>query len=461
MSEKLTDLTVLALAADAKRLGADYSDLYIQNTAGHSVHFEDGKIEQLSSYARGGCGARVILDGQTFYSHRQGTSPAIIQSALNGALEASMLNTLPDGNFPNEPMFEDTKHPVQLDWDFIHRIDSNLRKESKYVKQVSISYMTVKHDIAIIDADENCVDETRERTLFFIHIVAEKDGILQTGTGRRYMSVPVGEFWDGSSPDMIAEDALRRALLMLEAKPCPAGVMNVLIDGEAGGTVIHEACGHGLEADIVNKSFSVYKGKIGERVANESVTLVDDPTLPKLNGHYKYDDEGTEASRTVLIENGVLKGYLSDIMSYMEYGVPKTGNGRRSSYSSLPIPRMSNTFLMPGNCEFGEMLEKTGDGLLVKRMGGGQVNPTTGDFVFHVSEAYTVESGKVKYPVKGAILTGNGPKMLNDIVALGKNLHFDPGTCGKSGQGVPVTDAQPTMLVRDMTVGGRDVSGKG
>ncbi|MCE5301467.1 MAG: TldD/PmbA family protein, partial [Spirochaetia bacterium] len=184
--------------------------------------------------------------------------------------------------------------------------------------------------------------------------------------------------------------------------------------------------------------------------------MVDDPTIPGLYGSYKYDDEGTPSARSILIENGILKRYMTDILSAKTWGFPLTGNGRRESYRNIPVPRMSNTFIIPGDSDFDDMLEQTGNGLLVKKMGGGEVNPTSGDFVFYVSEAFIIRKGKVKEAVKGAILTGNGPNALHNITALGRSLIMDPGVCGKSGQGVPVTDGQPSMLVEGLTVGGSE-----
>ena len=270
------------------------------------------------------------------------------------------------------------------------------------------------------------------------------------------MSVPYDLFWFGSSPQNIADSALKRSLLMLDARRCPAGKMRVLLAGEAGGTIIHEACGHGLEADIVDKDYSVYRDKIGRRVAADMVTMVDDPTLNGLFGAYGCDDEGTLAQRNVLIENGVLKKYMTDVLSSKLMNIPLTSNGRRESYRNIPVPRMSNTFLLPGKATFDSMLERCCDGLLVMKMGGVEVNPTSGDFVFYVAEAYMVRNGKIAEPVRGATLTGNGPETLCNIIELGDNLIMDPGICGKSGQGVPVTDGQPAMLIDNITVGGSE-----
>jgi TldD protein len=444
------------LIHDARNAGAGYADLFIQSGVYHSVGFDNGKIEQLSSANSDGCGARVISGGKTFYSHMPGTSPKHVASALGKALESSMMTKLPAEGLSDSRLLEPVTDVFPPDAGFLHDLDSQLRKESKYVRQVSFSYRVSKRDLLIFKGDGSYVKDQRVYSAFLTNVIVEKDGTLQTALERRYMAIPCKSFWEGTAPADIARTALRRALLMLEAKPCPAGVMNVLLDGESGGTIIHEACGHGLEADIVEKDFSVYRGKIGEKVADESVTMVDDPTLPNIYGHYKFDDEGTPAQRNVLIENGILKRYMTDILSSELYGLPLTGNGRRESYRAVPMPRMSNTFLLPGQCSFDEMLARMGNGLLVKKMGGGEVNPTSGDFVFYVSEAYVVDQGKVKYPVRGAILTGNGPESLRNITALGDNLLMDPGICGKSGQSVPVTDGQPTMLVKNMTVGGSD-----
>jgi TldD protein len=281
------------------------------------------------------------------------------------------------------------------------------------------------------------------------------------------MLSPVDGFWSdsfgegGCSAGEIAMRALSRGILMLDAVPCPAGTMTVLLAGSAGGTMIHEACGHGLEADIIQKDFSVYRDRMGELVASPLVTIVDDATMPGRYGSYKYDDEGTPAQRTVLVRDGVLESYMSDILSARLGGLPVTGNGRRESYIHPPLPRMSNTFITAGESGYEELLAGMDSGILVKKMGGGEVNPTSGDFVFYVSEGYLVGGGRAGAAVKGATLTGNGPEALKNIVGVGRELVLDPGTCGKSGQGVPVTDGQPTLLIRDLTVGGSDTGDAG
>lgn len=449
-----TELRELVSAAAQK--GADYADIYIQTGAGHSIHYEDGRTEEITSSNTDGCGARVIADGKTFYSHAPGCSASHAAKAFSAVMDSSGLGGLNRASFPDGRLIDAEYSANPLDAEIFQKLDKEVRASSRDIRQVAFRYSVSQRNILIIRGDGTFVEDQRDYCSFAAQVIAERNGELQTGAERRSMALRKDDFWTGSTPEEVARAALDRALLMLDAKPCPAGKMNILLAGEAGGTIVHEACGHGLEADIVEKDFSVYRNKLGERVAGEMITMVDDPTIPCLYGSYKYDDEGTPGQKNVLIENGVLKKYLTDILCAKSYGMPKTGNGRRQSYRSIPVPRMSNTYLMPGESEFGEMLEKMGSGLLVKKMGGGEVDPTSGDFVFYVSEAWLVANGRVSYPVRGATLIGNGPETLTNIVSLGKSLVMDPGVCGKSGQGVPVTDGQPSMIIRGMTVGGSE-----
>ena len=433
---------------------ADYCDLYLQSSAAHSVRYEDMKFSEFSSVVTEGCGARIISRGKSFYAHRPGVSLDSVSSSFGSALEAACIGS--SVNFcGKEKLFEANSSLKRAEVDFFHDIDSNLRSRSDKIKQVSIAMAQTDKNVLIIVPHGLVKQGKRSYTTFMVQIVAEKNGQLQTASERKYLAVDIDGFLNKTDFMQLADTAFERAMLMLDAKPCPAGVMNVYLAGEAGGTIIHEACGHGLEADIIEKDASVFKGKIGSRVACDLVTMVDDPTMSDLYGSYTFDDEGTDAKRTVLIEDGILKGYMTDRLTSMLYGYPMTGNGRRQSYKKIPIPRMSNTFLLPkGAKSEQEMLELAGDGLYVKKMGGGEVNPTTGDFVFYVSEAYIIKGGKKAQAVKGATLTGNGPEVLQNIIALGDNLVMDAGVCGKSGQSVPVTDGQPSMLIKNMTVGG-------
>jgi TldD protein len=242
--------------------------------------------------------------------------------------------------------------------------------------------------------------------------------------------------------------------MLLSAEPCPTGIMPVVLSSEAGGTMVHEACGHGLEADLVHKGLSAYVGKIGQQVASEKITVIDDAAIAGKYGSYSYDDEGTPAQRTVLIENGILKQYMTDLQSAERMGSAATGNGRRESYREKPVVRMSNTYIAPGTDRVEDMIASVEYGLFVKHMGGGQVNTLNGDYVFDVSEGYLIENGKITRPVRGATLAGNGPESLRNVEMVGNDLGYAIGTCGKYGQRVPVADAQPTLKINGLTVGG-------
>lgn len=441
---------------NAVKAGADYADIYIQQGEGHSVHFEDGKIDEISSSATDGAGSRIIRGGRTFYAHEPGLTESSVMSSFSKCSEFAFGAAFAAKDTSARPLMEQASPIEPPNAEFFKEIDAALRKGSSMIRQSSYRYSLSHKNILVIKPDGTTAADTRYYASFTAQVIAEKNGILQTGSERRCMSLAEASFWNGTSPAEVAQTALRRALLMLEARPCPAGKMNVIMAGEAGGTIVHEACGHGLEADIVEKDHSVYRGKIGQKVAHESVTMIDEAPMPGLYGDFKYDDEGTPAQRTVLIENGILKGYLTDVLSSKLYGLPLTGNGRRESYRCIPIPRMSNTYLKRGAVSQDDMLAMAGSGLYVKKMGGGEVDPTSGDFVFYVTEGYLIEKGRIGSPVRGAILTGNGPEALENITALGDNLLMDPGICGKSGQGVPVTDGQPSMLIKGLTVGGSE-----
>jgi len=254
----------------------------------------------------------------------------------------------------------------------------------------------------------------------------------------------------------LAKTAARRALSALEAKPMPAGRMPVVMAGEAGGTMVHEACGHGLEADLVQKGLSVYAGQKGKKVASEAITVVDDGTIPRRYGTMRFDDEGFATQKTVLIDNGILSNFMYDYLTATKDKVSSTGNGRRESFEHRPIPRMRNTYIAPGKERPEAVIKSVRDGLLVKKMGGGQVNTVNGDFVFDVAEGYLIRDGQVANAVRGATLAGNGPEILRMIDMVGSDMGFTIGTCGKDGQSAPVSDAQPTLRIPEIIVGGTE-----
>ena len=435
---------------------AGYADLYLQAGASHSVLFEEGRMDTLSSSEADGLGARVIKGENTVYSHRMGATVSSAAEALKEALGNSGIDAGSSLGGGDEPLLDADVKVASPDVSFFHDLDRKLRSECRFVRQISLRLRTSAKSVLIVKGDGSLAADKRDYTTFAAHIVLEKDGHLETGYEVRSLLSGLDGFWLGGDAEEIAREALGRGLLMLDASPCPAGNMMVLMDGTAGGTIIHEACGHGLEADIVQKDFSSFRDRLGELVASPLVTLIDDASVPGMYGSFKCDDEGTPAQRTVLISDGVLASYMTDILSARSCGLPLSGNGRRESYQCQPMPRMSNTFVAPGQSDSRELMDRVGRGLLVKKMGGGEVNPTSGDFVFYVSEGYLIENGKAGRAVKGATLTGNGPEALKNIVGVGRDLVLDPGTCGKYAQSVPVTDGQPTILISNLTVGGSD-----
>jgi TldD protein len=433
--------------------GADFADLYFETSSSHSFVYEDGAFEEISSSGSEGTGARVVRGDTTSHVHAPGVGAAKGVSCLEMAAGNNGL-LLSTGRGPDVRVTGAGETLAPPDFSFFREVDERIRSGSMWVKQVSMHLETARRSFAVFNSEDTFAGDRREYTIFSVEVVVEKGGELQTGYESEALSLGSPDFFRQISPLKVAERALARSLLMLDAPECPAGAMPVLLSGEAGGTMVHEACGHGLEADIIQKDFSVYRGKIGKAVASPLVSLVDDGSLPGLLGSAACDDEGTPCRRNVLIEKGVLRGYLTDRTSARKDGLPLSGNGRRSSYRSVPQPRMTNTFIEPGTASPEAMLRNIKKGLFVRKMGGGEVDPTSGDFVFHVTEGYLVKDGRIVHPVRGAVLTGNGPDVLFNIDAVGNDLHFLPGMCGKSGQNVPVSDGQPSLLLRSMVIGG-------
>jgi len=336
----------------------------------------------------------------------------------------------------------------------IKKADAYSWSRDERIVQVKVIYGDVTQDVEIANSDGIHILDTRIRTKLIVQIIAQDDeGNIQSGYDALGASAGF-EFMRSNDPETVAEQAVRRVLLTLTASPAPAGKMTVVMSSEAGGTMVHEACGHGLEADLVEKGLSVYGGKIGEQVASALVTVIDDGTMEERYGSAEYDDEGVPCQKNVLIENGILKGYMNDRLSAKKLGVELSGNGRRESYKHKPVTRMTNTYIAPGLHDPEEIIKEVKKGFFARKMGGGQVNTATGDFVFEVSEGYLIEDGKIGKAVKGATLTGNGPEVLMNIDRVGNDLGYSIGTCGKDGQGVPVADAQPTIRIPELVVGG-------
>ena len=457
----LENIDVSRVLRTALAGGGEFADIYCEEGSATSVVCEDGKIEKVLAATDRGVGIRVIADLRTAYAYTNETTEAALLSlaetvsrAVRGkAFERPIdLRTKTVGpGFPIAipPAGISLREKVLL----VNRAEQAARGADPRVRQVMVVYRdgTVKYQM--VNSLGEFIETTRTGTVFMTQVVAAEGDLIQTGYE------PVGgfrgfEIFSDKSPEEIAQAAARRAVMMLSARKAPGGMMPVVLSSEAGGTMVHEAIGHGLEADLAQSGMSVYSGKLGQQVASPLVTVIDDATIPHARGSFSFDDEGTPGERTVLVENGILKGYLYDRLSAMKDGCASTGNGRRESYQTKPIVRMSNTLIAPGETEPGSIIGEVEQGLFVRKMGGGQVNTVNGDFVFEVSEGYLIEKGKVGEPVRGATLTGNGPEVLKKIVRVGSDLGFGIGTCGKDGQGVPVADAQPTLLIEAITVGG-------
>ncbi len=444
-----------------KRKGADYGDLFFERRYTFSGKCEDNRVEDLSCGIEVGVGIRFIKNFKTYYGFTNRLNRKSIEELIDriSAAAREEKEVIVDFN-EKRPRYNELVEglsfeiPVEKKVEYLKRANDAARSISDRIKQVTVVLRDQIQEVLIVNTEGNIVEDVRPRVVFYTLVVASDGVELQTGYE------PIGHLGDYSlleknPPEDVARKAAERALKMLKAKPAPAGRFTVVISSQAGGTMIHEAVGHGLEADLANQGLSVYAGKVGQKVASELITVIDDGQMKGMYGSSGYDDEGTPTGKNVLIENGVLKGYMSDILEAMKYEeILPTGNGRRQSYMHIPIPRMTNTYVAPGETDPKEIIEDTKEGILVVKMGGGQVNTVNGDFVFEVSEAYMIENGRVTEPIRGASLIGNGPKVLEEIDAVGNDLGFSIGTCGKDGQGVPVSDGLPTIRIPQITVGG-------
>jgi TldD protein len=459
---------------EALREGGEFADLFFEQTRSIVIICEEDRIEKVVSGLDRGVGLRILFDGRTIYSFtNQVSEEPLFELAkrigrfVKEEREGGRVNLahrdqplLSSHQILNSPLIL-MKHPEGLSIgekvSAVKRANDAARKLDHRVRQVKVLYRDFTQTLFIGNSQGVLVEGERVGTIFSVQVVSANGDRVQTGYE------PVGgtmgfELFDLHPPERVAEVATKRSLLMLGARKAPMGRMTVVLSSEAGGTMIHEAIGHGLEADLAQQELSVYSKKIGEKVASPLITVVDDPTLPNKRGSYAFDDEGVPSQRTVLVDEGILKGYLYDRLTALKDGVESTGNGRRESYQDKPIPRMSNTLIVPGKTRPEEIIRSVEKGLFVKKMGGGQVNTVNGDFVFEVSEGYLIEKGSVTEPVRGAILTGNGPQILKEIDMVGDDLGFGIGTCGKDGQGVPVSDAQPTLRIPEIVVGGQQDS---
>lgn len=444
-------------------IGADDGEIYLESTKNEGFVYDDGRLKSASYDSLEGFGLRIVAGEATGYAHSNEISKSAFLRAVdassqakrgyNGAYAIAPANSnhkfYQDLDPLSEPSFE-TKIKT------LGEIDAYIRAKDSRVVQVSVSFAASKKDIAIVRADGDIKIDNRPLVRVNVSVTAEKDGKRETGTSGGGGRTLYGEYLSHEKLQDIADEALRIALVNLEAISAPAGEMDVVLGAGWSGVLLHEAVGHGLEGDFNRKGTSAFSGKMGQQVAAKGVTIVDDGTIENRRGSLNIDDEGTPTSRTILVEDGILTGYMQDRQNARLMGVNSTGNGRRESYQHAPLPRMTNTFMESGSHDPNEIVASLKRGIYATQLGGGQVDITSGKFVFQTSEAYLVENGKIIAPVKGVTLIGDGPSSLMQISMIGNDSKLDDGvgTCGKAGQSVPVGVGQPTLMIHGLTVGG-------
>lgn len=465
------DATLPDLDLDAARglvrdalVKADDGELFIEKRRSESLVFDDGKLKSASSDESQGLGLRAVTGETSAYSHSTELSLAAVKRAVqtcdtvlshgrsrNVSAEPQRTNVKLYGDFnPSDAMgFADKVSLLQTVNKFARDLDDRVR-------QVSVSLANDFQDVTIVRPDGEIYRDQRPLMRFGVSITTDNGTLQGQGSdgfgGRALPEVYLTtERWQDAT-----REALRQAIVALAAGAAPAGEMDVLLGPGWPGILLHEAIGHGLEGDFNRKGSSAFSGLMGQRIASDDVTIVDDGTIPDRRGSITFDDEGTPSNCTTLIENGILVGYMQDRMNARLMGVKPTGNGRRQSYAHAPMPRMTNTYMLNGKRTPEEILASMKTGIFAKSFGGGQVDITSGKFVFTVTEAYVIENGKLTRPVKGAILIGAGADALKRISMVGNDLALDKGigTCGKNGQGVPVGVGQPTLRINGLTVGG-------
>jgi TldD protein len=458
------DLNKVLDAAVGKK--ADYADLYFEYRKNEGVGLEEGLVKNCSQSTANGVGVRVFADTKTGYAFTDDITIDNLQVAARTAQyiaqNRSAQAPVPIGQsrgesrdlYPVKTPVNDV--PLEQKIELLYEIDKFARSLDPRVKNVFVSLGSEYKVILVATSQGLVTGDVQPLTRLNVSCIAEEDGNRQIGSYGGGGRVEFGFFIDNKDYERYAREAVRQALLNLEAVDAPAGTMDVVLGPGWPGILLHEAIGHGLEGDFNRKKTSAFTDRIGEKVASELCTVVDDGTIPSRRGSINIDDEGTPTHRTVLIEKGILKGYLQDKLNAGLMKMPLTGNGRRESYAHIPMPRMTNTFMLAGDSAPEDIVRSVKKGLYAVSFGGGQVDITSGKFVFSASEAYLIEDGKVTRPVKGATLIGNGPDVLTRVSRVGSDLKLDEGvgTCGKDGQSVPVGVGLPTIKIDGLTVGG-------
>ncbi|MGH9432992.1 MAG: metalloprotease TldD [Terriglobia bacterium] len=445
--------------------GGDYADLYFEHTTTSSILIDESLVKTASEGISMGCGVRVVAGEQTGYAYTDDLAPERILKAAgiaariaSGPARVSSVGLSeiePTHNFYPVAL-PPTDRELGEKLELARRADRAARGYDSSIQQVRVTYGDQIRHVQIAASDGRIVSDFQPLVRLSVYAIAQRDGARQSGSSGGGGRVGLDFFQGENSPEHHGREAARQAVVQLDATEAPAGEMEVVLAPGWPGILLHEAIGHGLEADFNRKQISAFSGKIGQRVASDQCTVVDDGTIPSRRGSINVDDEGAPTQKTVLIENGILKGYLQDRLSSSLMKSAATGNGRRESYEHIPMPRMTNTYMLPGQDSPEDIIRSVKHGLYAVYFGGGQVDITNGKFVFSASEAYLIEDGKITAPVKGATLIGDGPTVLTRVTAVGSDLKLDPGigTCGKDGQSVPVGVGIPTIKVSRLTVGG-------
>jgi TldD protein len=463
-AEPLVDEGVIArVLKEALATGGEFAEVFAEDRRGSLVALDDGRVEDISSGHDRGAGIRVVAGNTTGFAHTADLSERGLLAAAGAASAAARSGGVGTRAVALSKSASASPSPVEIlpaevakadKVELLRRADAAARASGGDVRQLSANYRDSRRQVLVANSNGVIASDDQVRIRFGVSAVANGDTGMQTGS--EAVGATMGyELFDHNDVEELARVAAQRALSKLRARPAPSGTMPVVIKSGTGGVLFHEACGHGLEADHIAKSVSVFTGRVGETVASPLVTLVDDGTMSHEWGAMAIDDEGHPTGRNVLIEDGVLTDYMWDWLRAHKEGRASSGNGRRQSYQHLPMVRMTNTFLMNGPESPEEIIRQTPRGVYVAQLGGGQVNTTTGDFVFGMTEAYLIEDGQLTEPIRDANLIGNGPQVLRDIDVIGNDFSMGfPGTCGKQGQGVPVGMGQPTLRVRALTIGG-------
>jgi TldD protein len=454
----------------ALRSRVDDADIYLEYRVSEELLLEEGVVKKASRHVSQGAGVRAQSETRTGYAHTDEITLPNLEAAARtaraiaeGATDSPAVAIGPDRR-PHD-LYSLEASPVSaslaLKTDLLRRVDAEARRADARVSQVIATVASEEVTVLIATASGFTVGDVRPLTRFNLTVIVEENGRREIGTFGGGGRVEFGYFLEDNRWRRFTAEAVRQAVLKLGARDAPAGTMTVVLGPGWPGILLHEAIGHGLEGDFNRKGVSAFAGRVGQKVASDLVTVVDDGTLPNRRGSLNVDDEGSPTARTVLIEKGTLCGYMQDRLNARLMGMPPTGNGRRESFAHPPMPRMTNTFMLAGEDAPEDIIRSVGRGLYAVNFGGGQVDITSGKFVFSASEAYLIEDGHVTAPVKGATLIGNGPDVLTRVSRVGYDLALDEGigTCGKDGQSVPVGVGLPTIRVDGITVGGTRVSG--